>query len=205
MATIALTNRSGFAARSCFAALLFGAAAACLSQPVLAEPEGRITVLVAVRGFTDAAYQNSVVVLQQDGSDEVGVIINRPTQVALANVVAAPAAAKAVDPLYSGGPFLPQQLLALIRDEKSPGEGSMQLARGLHLAIGEAVLDRAFERSPGTVRYYAGLVLWRPGELADELKRGLWLKLDVPIDTVFRPDSTGLWDELLAAGQGVAI
>jgi len=24
------------------------------------------------------------------------------------------------------------------------------------------------------------LVLWRPGELAEELQRGLWLKLEVP-------------------------
>jgi putative AlgH/UPF0301 family transcriptional regulator len=197
MATMELTNRS------CFAALLFGAAAAWLPQSALAEPEGQVTVLVAVRGFTDAAYENSVVVLQRDGTEEVGVIINRPTGMALANVVAAPAAAKATDPLYSGGPFLPQQLLALIHDEKSPGEGSMQLARGLHLAIGEAVLDRAFERAPGTVRYYAGLVLWRPGELDEELKRGLWFKLEVPIDMVFRRDSAGLWDELILAAQAL--
>jgi len=26
------------------------------------------------------------------------------------------------------------------------------------------------------------LVLWRPGELAEELKRGLWLKVEVPPD-----------------------
>jgi putative AlgH/UPF0301 family transcriptional regulator len=30
------------------------------------------------------------------------------------------------------------------------------------------------------------LVLWRPGELAEELKRGLWLKLEVPPETVLR-------------------
>ena len=185
------------------AAVLFGAAALWLSQAAAGEPEGRVTVLVANRGFTDASYQHAVVVLQQAESKEIGVIINRPTEHALANVVAAPAAAKAADPLYSGGPFLPGQLLALIRDERSPGEGSMQLAPGLHLSIGQAVLERAVERSPGTARYYAGLVLWRPGELADELKRGLWLKLEVRLDTVFRGDSAGLWEELLLAAQGL--
>jgi len=191
--------------RKDMAALLLGAAALWLSQATRAEPDECVTVLVANRGFDDATYAHSVVVLQRGGSEEVGVIINRPSDYALANVLDAPAAAKASDPLYSGGPFLPQQLIALIRDEKSPGEGSMQLVRGLYLSIGAAALERAVERSPGTARYYAGLVLWQPGELADELKRGLWLKLEVPLDTVFRRDATGLWDELLLAAQAVRV
>ena len=186
-------------------AFFLGAAALWLSQASWAEQSAPVTVLVASRGFDDAAYAHAVVVLQQGGSEEVGVIINRPSDYALANVLDAPAAAKASDPLYSGGPFMPQQLLALIRDEKSPGEGSMQLVRGLYLSIGASVLERAVERRPGTARYYAGLVLWQPGELADELKRGLWLKLEVPLDTVFRRDATGLWDELLLAAESVGV
>ena len=185
------------------AVLLFGAATLWLSQAALGEDGQRVTVLVANRGFNDAQYQKSVVVLQRGGDDEVGVIINRPTEHALANVVALPAAEKAADPVHAGGPFLPQQLLALIRDEKSPGEGSMQLAQGLHLSIGQAVRERAVERAPGTARFYAGLVLWRPGELADEMMRGLWLKFEVPLDTVFRRDSAGLWEELMMAAQAL--
>jgi putative transcriptional regulator len=186
-----------------FAALLLGAALMWLSEAASAEHGERVTVLVAHPGLADAAYAHSVVVLQRGKNEEVGVIINRPSDYAVADVLEAPAAEKAADPLYSGGPFLPQQLIALIRDEKSPGQGSLQLASGLHLSIGKAVLERAVERSPGTARYYAGLVLWRPGELAEELKRGLWLKLEVPLDTVFRPDAEGLWDELLAIAQAV--
>jgi putative AlgH/UPF0301 family transcriptional regulator len=42
----------------------------------------------------------------------------------------------------------------------------------------------------------AALVIWRPGELADELRRGLWLKREVPLDTVLRRDSgDALWEE----------
>ena len=186
-----------------FAALLLGAAALWLSQVSRAEPGERATVLVASRAFHEGPYARSVVVLQGGDSEEVGVIINRPSEHALAEVIDMPAAEKAVDPLYSGGPFLPQQLIALIRDERSPGAGSMQLSRGLHLSIGTAVLERAVERRPGTARYYAGLVLWQPGELAEELRRGLWLKLEVPLDTVFRRDSSRLWEELLLAAEAV--
>jgi len=186
-----------------FTALFLGAAALWLSQAAWAEHGERVTVLVANPALNDAAYARSVVVLQRDGSEEVGVIINRPSDYAVADVLDAPAAGKRVDPLYSGGPFLSQQLIALIRDEKSPGEKSMQLARGLHLSIGASVLERAVERGAGAARFYAGLVLWQPGELAEELKRGLWLKLEVPLDTVFSHNAEGLWEELLLAAQAV--
>jgi putative transcriptional regulator len=197
MATIARMHQKDFAA------LLLGAVLLWISQAASAEHGERITVLVAHPGLADAAYAHSVVVLQRSENEEVGVIINRPSDYAVADVLDAPAAEKQADPLYSGGPFLPQQLIALIRDEKSPGKGSMQLARGLHLSIGTATLERSLERSPGTARFYAGLVLWQPGELAEEVKRGLWLKLEVPLETVFRRDAEGLWDELLAAAQAV--
>jgi len=186
-----------------FAALLLGAVLLWISEAASADHGERVTVLVAHPGLADAAYAHSVVVLQRGQNEEVGVIINRPSDYAVADVLDAPAAEKAADPLYSGGPFLPQQLIALIRDEKSPGQGSMQLARGLHLSINANELQHSLERSPGTARFYAGLVLWRPGELAEELKRGLWLKLEVPVETVFRQDAEGLWDELLAIAQAV--
>ena len=182
-----------------------GAAALWLSSDAQADHGERVTVLVANKGFDDATYARSVIVLQRDGSDEVGVMINRPSDYELGDVLDVPAAEKAADPLYSGGPFLPQQLIALIRDEKSPGAGSMELARGLHLSIRGAGIEHAVERTPGTARYYAGLVLWRPGELAEEVKRGLWLKLEVPLDTVFRRDPANLWEELLLAALAVRV
>ena len=47
------------------------------------------------------------------------------------------------------------------------------------------------------------LALWGPGELAEELKRGLWLKLEVAPDTVLRRNAGGLWEELLLAAQAL--
>src|SRR5262245_1372951 len=141
-------------------ALFLGAAALWLAQTAWADHGERVTVLIANQGFDDAAFSQSVVVLQRGGNEEVGVIINRPSDYELADVVDVPAAEKATDPLYSGGPYLPQQLIALIRDDKSPGAGSMQLAQGLHLSIRGAGIEHALERSPGTARYYAGVVLW---------------------------------------------
>lgn len=91
--------------RKDFVALLHGAAALWLSRAALAEHGERVTVLVANPAFNDAASAHSMVVLQRGESEEVGVILNGPSEPVLA--------------------------------------------------------------------------LWGPGELAEELKRGLWLKLEV--------------------------
>lgn len=179
------------------ARILFIAMAALWAS---AQAEEQVSVLVANPAFGDPAYERSVVVLQR-GGEEVGVIINRPSEHALASVVAAPAATKFVDPVHMGGPFLSGQLLVLVRDPQSPGAGSIELARGLHLSISAAVIERSAERSAGTTRYYAGLVLWRRGELAEEVKRGLWHRLEVRVDTVFRHDSAELWEELMLLVQ----
>jgi len=48
---------------------------------------------------------------------------------------------------------------------------------------------------------HAGLVLWWPGELAEELERGLWLKLEVPPDAVLERDAAALWEELIRAAR----
>ena len=92
--------------------------------------------------------------------------------------------------IFVGGPFMPHRLLALTRDEKS-----LQLA----------AVPAPTELSPERARYFAGLILWRPGELSDELRRGVWIRLEIRLDTVFRGDTDGLWEELLAATQGVRV
>jgi putative AlgH/UPF0301 family transcriptional regulator len=45
------------------------------------------------------------------------------------------------------------------------------------------VLQRGESEEVGVLLHRSGepaLVLWQPGELAEELKRGVWLKLEVP-------------------------
>jgi putative AlgH/UPF0301 family transcriptional regulator len=41
-----------------------------------------------------------------------------------------------------------------------------------------------------------GYVGWRPGELKSEIDRGLWSVSNAEVDTIFRKDTDGLWEEL---------
>jgi putative transcriptional regulator len=48
-----------------------------------------------------------------------------------------------------------------------------------------------------------GYVAWRPGELRQEVDRGLWYVLDADPDLLFRRDPGGLWEELLQRARAV--
>jgi putative AlgH/UPF0301 family transcriptional regulator len=56
---------------------------------------------------------------------------------------------------------------------------------------------------PNDARYYVGYVDWRPGELREELSRGLWLVSNADLDTVFRKDTGELWEELTHRSEAI--
>jgi mono/diheme cytochrome c family protein len=47
----------------------------------------------------------------------------------------------------------------------------------------------------------AGMVLWRPGELTEEVRRGLWYLVDPKADLVLRKQTDNLWEELVARSE----
>jgi putative transcriptional regulator len=44
-------------------------------------------------------------------------------------------------------------------------------------------------------------VVWRPGELDEELKRGAWYVLDLEPGLVLRKKTAGLWQELVQRAE----
>ena len=57
-------------------------------------------------------------------------------------------------------------------------------------------MDRIIESEADHARFVAGLVLWRPGELADEIEQGAWYVLEPDAQTAMRKPE-GLWEELV--------
>jgi len=85
----------------------------------------------------------------------------------------------------------------------------------LYLAFRANTIDHVIETTPNEARYFVGYVGWRPGELKSEIDRGLWSVTGAELDTIFRKDTEGLWEELLQqskriratlpAGEGFAL
>jgi putative transcriptional regulator len=169
---------------------------ACL--PALAQSQDEAIILVAHPQFRDLEYRQTVLIAAPaPNGGHVGVILNRPTRRSLGSLFPEHEPSKKVaDPVYYGGPFSRGALVALVRADSAPGSGSVLLMKNLYLAFRANTIDHVIETTPNEARYFVGYVGWRPGELKAEIDRGLWSVHGADLDTIFRKDTEGLWDEL---------
>jgi len=183
--------------------VFFIVAAAALCAPALAQDEA--VILVAHPAFRDLDYRQTVLIAAPaPNGGHVGVILNRPTRRSLGSLFPEhEPSKKVIDPVYYGGPFSRGALVALVHSHDSPGAGSVPLMKDLYLAFRANTIDHVIETTPNDARYYVGYVGWRPGELKSEIDRGLWTVLDADVETVFRKDTEGLWEELLQSSRRI--
>lgn len=155
-------------------------------------------ILVAKPELRDRVYGASILVVKPIGGDQhLGFIVNRPSGIALGSIFPDHGPSqKVVDPVYLGGPFEAQTLFALVQRPDSPGPNSLEVLPGLYAAFDAPVVDRIIESEADHARFVAGLVLWRPGELAHEIDLGAWYVLEPDAHTAMG-EPRGLWEELV--------
>ena len=160
------------------------------AAPALRDPEYRQTVLIAS---------------PTANGGHVGVIINRPTRRSLSSLFPEhEPSKKVVEPVFFGGPFSTTALVAVVRGDASPGQGSLLMMSNLYLAINVNTIDKIIEERPTDARFYVGYVGWRPGELRREIDRGLWHVLNPDVNTIFRKDTDSLWEEMLRMSRQIS-
>src|SRR5687767_6635683 len=171
----------------------------------LAAAQEDAIILVAHPAFRDMDYRQTVLLAAPaPNGGHVGVILNRPTRRSLGSLFPEhEPSKKVVDPVYYGGPFSRGALVALVRADAAPGQGSVLLMKNLYLAFRANTIDLVIENSPNEARFFVGYVGWRPGELKSEIDRGLWSVQGADVGTVFRKDTEGLWEELLQQSKRI--
>jgi putative transcriptional regulator len=182
------------------------ALALSLVLPALAwAQESDAIILVAHPAFRDMDYRQTVLLAAPaPNGGHVGVILNRPTRRSLGSLFPEhEPSKKVIDPVFYGGPFSRGALVALVRSDSSPGQGSVLLMKNLYLAFRANTIDHVIEATPNDARYFVGYVGWRPGELKSEIDRGLWSVQGADVDTVFRKDTDSLWEELFQASKRI--
>ena len=183
---------------------LLSAVALVLSAPLAWSADITETVLlVAKRQLKDRIYGNTILIARPLGDERhVGFIVNKPTTMTLGKLFPKHIPSqKVVDPVYLGGPTGPEVIFAMIKGRESPGGRSLQLAPGLYVAFDSAVVDRIIESQPQQARFFAGMVLWQPMELGEEVKRGLWYVLEPQPEILLRKSTDGLWEELVGRSE----
>jgi putative AlgH/UPF0301 family transcriptional regulator len=160
-------------------------------------------LLVAKRQLQDKLYGSSILIARPIGADRhVGFIVNRPTKATLGSLFPGhEPSRKVAEPVYLGGPVSSEVIFAMVQGNESPGGRSIKILDDLYLAIDGEVVDRVIEKQPARARFFAGMVLWKPGELADEIKQGLWYVNDAKADVVLRKSTDGMWEELLGRSE----
>jgi putative transcriptional regulator len=177
----------------------------CVPLPASAQGQDEAIILIAHPAFRDLEYRQTVLIAAPaPNGGHVGVILNRPTRRSLGSLFPEHEPSKKVaDPVYYGGPFSRGALVALVRAESTPGQGSVPLMKDLFLTFRANTIDHVIETTPNNARYFVGYVGWRPGELKSEIDRGLWSVQGADLDTTFRKDTEGMWDELLQQSRRI--
>ncbi len=160
--------------------------------------------LVAKPSILDPNFSRSVVLVTHapDGAS-LGVILNRPTEQSLADILPGnEQLARFTEPLHFGGPVERVGLFAVFRAADSVGQ-SFPVIEDVHLALHPATVEQLFLKPPMAVRFFVGYAGWAPGQLRDELGRGDWWVVEADADTIFRKNTATLWDDLSRRARSV--
>jgi putative transcriptional regulator len=162
-------------------------------------------LLVASPALADPNFDRAVVLLlDHDAEGTLGVVLNRPTEVRVRDVLETWAGlAGAPGVVFQGGPVSLDSALALavVPGEARPdGAGEPLGWRRVHGAIGLVDLEAPPELlvgELGSLRIFAGYAGWRPGQLEEELVEGAWYVVESEPGDVSAPDPSRLWRSVL--------
>jgi putative transcriptional regulator len=156
--------------------------------------------LVAPRHPADRTFAETVVLLiRHDQTGTLGVVINRPTNIAISRVFEDTKPARRLnDSAYAGGPVQAASVLALYRSGKKVEEATPVFG-DVYLISTKPALDRVFSSKPTAknFRVYLGYTGWAPGQLEHEMELEMWRVLPGDSDSVFDPDPSSVWPRLI--------
>ncbi|HEY2832861.1 MAG TPA: YqgE/AlgH family protein [Sporichthyaceae bacterium] len=168
---------------------------------VLGPAAGRL--LIATGGLADPNFSRTVVLLlDHDSTGTLGVVLNRPTAMAVAEAL--PSWAGLTGPpsvLFQGGPVGLDSALALATLAAVPVDAAAGPVgwRGVVGTIGMIDLDAGTENlGPALreLRVYAGYAGWGPNQLDAELAGGAWIVVDSEPGDAFCTDPDKLWSRV---------
>jgi putative transcriptional regulator len=179
-------------------ALLAAAAAAQAQAP------SKAVFLIARPGMPDPNFRETVVLVVQSegGGEATGVIINRPTNRSLAEILPGERFSRFTDPIFFGGPVAQQGLFALFESDKYSGAAVPMLPE-VWLAVLPDSVDGLVNNPPAKVRFFSGYAGWAPGQLQGEVDRGDWLVAEADAKEIFLKDTSKLWQDMVRRARAV--
>jgi putative transcriptional regulator len=167
-------------------------------------------LLAATPHLGDPNFRRTVVLIVEDDSEEgtLGVVLNRPTEIPLGQVLEAwTDLASGPQVVFRGGPISPNSALALALvggSDEPVGwrslDGSPMMSR-----MGLVDLGAPPELLAGgitSMRVFAGYAGWGAGQLREEIEEGAWYVLPGEPADAFAPEPERLWQKVLRRQGG---
>ena len=153
-------------------------------------------LLISSGSLFDPNFRHTVVLVGEHSAEgALGVVLNRPMDVTVAQAV--PVLAALVDrdePLFEGGPVQPSNPV-LMAELAHPELADLLIFGNVGFLVGEVPEDVR----PGILRarVYAGYSGWGPGQLEREMAEGSWILEPAQEDDVFTDAPDTLWSRVL--------
>ncbi|MDX6298395.1 MAG: putative transcriptional regulator [Nocardioidaceae bacterium] len=161
-------------------------------------------LLVATPRLVDPNFARTVIlVLNHDEDGALGVVINRPSDLAVADVLPVWSDAVALPPMvFGGGPVGRDSALAVaIALGGGPPSGFQRVAAGYGLVDLDA---QPGDITPGVVglRIFSGYAGWAAGQLEDEIGEGSWYVVSAAPGDLLSSEPQTLWRQVLRRQPG---
>lgn len=155
-------------------------------------------LLLAMPGLPDPNFADTAVYLCSHGVEgTLGVVLNHPTDLTLAQVLAHLAMEPTrggleAEPVFQGGPVQTEQGFVLHSDERT-WEHTVAVRPGVALTSSPDVLQAlAHGEGPGQYRLILGYAGWDAGQLESELGEDSWLAIPADAELIFGTPYTEL-------------
>ncbi len=172
-------------------------AAGRVEQPA----QGRL--LIAKRHLDGPVFGRSVVLLvRHDHTGSLGLILNHPTEIGLAEALPDLTETDSGLKLFFGGPVAVEFMVFLVRDYRPPEHTTHVLEDVYFGGHTESLKGVIGGRDPARrIRVFGGVAGWAPGQLDSELQRGDWFVVETDANFMFDTDPTKLWELLITKLQ----
>lgn len=156
--------------------------------------------LIAMPGLLDPNFYQTVTYIcahNEDGA--MGIVINRPMDIALGEVLAQlelDACSTDVQkiPVYCGGPVQTDRGFVLHRPD-SEWNSSINVSEHIGVTTSRDILQAIAEgRGPSDTLIALGYAGWAAGQLELEIKENAWLSGPADSDVIFRTPSNRRWE-----------
>jgi putative transcriptional regulator len=151
-------------------------------------------LIVSAPSLHDPNFRRTVVLMtHHDDEGAMGLVLSRPSPLAVADTVPSLADLPGAENLYVGGPVQTDSIVALVELEE-PDDSVMPIIGAIGYLPGDGDAESL---EIARARVFAGYSGWAPGQLEQELAEPSWIVVRAEPDDVFASDPDELWRTVL--------